>query len=100
ARLESFTLSLHGALPICRRVPRGRASVCSVAVTPPPVLWLGAPAHPLRRAIVRSSNRAACPAPQDFTVRTAARRFPRQRPLPVRSEEHTSELQSRENLVC
>src|SRR3712207_9339537 len=65
ATTEIYTLSLHDALPICRRRP---------GPSPRP------PARP--RAGVGSE---ASPRP------------PR---LLVRSEEHTSELQSRQYLVC
>src|SRR5690606_41311718 len=71
-----YALSLHDALPIwpghARRVPHGRADLA------------GGPPRGLRDP--RRPGRAAAPRPDG-----AAR---------PRSEEHTSELQSRENLVC
>src|SRR5207302_9337899 len=76
-----YTLSLHDALPILRyRPPSARSRG-----TRPPV-----PAHarPCRYGRRRSPP---CPGP------SASPAPPRTRP---RSEEHTSELQSRENLVC
>src|SRR5207302_10337977 len=74
----TYTLSLHDALPIsaARRPPRPR------------------PTEP------------RCFKPPSAAAATAARRSPTApcrtwaRPRRQRSEEHTSELQSRENLVC
>src|SRR5690606_39456535 len=86
AAAQVYTLSLHDALPICRR------------------------SRPLLGRLRRSSGRRAAvhqfgPGGRAFTHRR--QRFPRHsravtRPVPLhwRSEEHTSELQSRENLVC
>src|SRR2546421_1627749 len=70
ATTEIYTLSLHDALPICRA---------------------GAPT--MRRA-PRSGRSGTRPRP--------ARSAPRTRPVAeaTRSEEHTSELQSRSDLVC
>src|SRR5690606_41137982 len=85
------TLSLHDALPIsapARRlhpavtrsdVPVGRASGTPVRHTP------------VRGSPIRHTPIRHCP------VRLAPAAG---RAVPVRSEEHTSELQSRENLVC
>src|SRR5690606_42097185 len=70
---EIYTLSLHDALPICQR----RAASAHKA-TPIPANLL---------ALVLSPNR----------VKAAMSGISRER---RRSEEHTSELQSRENLVC
>src|SRR5690606_41324459 len=67
ATSEIYTLSLHDALPICRR-----------ATSWPPPSSATRPT-PCRKSAAASVRRTAC-----------ARR----------SEEHTSELQSRENLVC
>src|SRR5690606_39683214 len=88
----SSPLSLHDALPICRRQP-----------VPQPVLYgllashhLRAPLHPERH-------------PDAHPLRALARRNGHRRGgahggrtgvTDLRSEEHTSELQSRENLVC
>src|SRR3712207_9510424 len=75
ATTEIYTLSLHDALPI----------------------W---PAH--RRSSSRWRCRCACSSPPAWpcccTARSAAPR-PTAR-SPSRSEEHTSELQSRQYLVC
>src|SRR5690606_42109874 len=78
ASTNFFTLSLHDALPISplggivRRRRRRRARVTASTDTAPPT----APQAPLRRTL---------------GIATVA---------VGRSEEHTSELQSRENLVC
>src|SRR2546429_9424556 len=75
ATTEIYTLSLHDALPICRREPL----------------------------------RTVFPPPLRFRWRAATREPPSSSPLqpswrdkrnPARSEEHTSELQSRLHLVC
>src|SRR5205085_9158235 len=70
APTESYTLSLHDALPICRQLLR--AAAMGVAAAP---LILRGP------ALAQSAARAAS-APA------------------TRLEEHTSELQSQSNLVC
>src|SRR5690606_42012863 len=72
AASETYTLSLHDALPICCRAHRG-----------------GARSNPCRPA----GADAGCTARAARAARQAAVRS-------CRSEEHTSELQSRENLVC
>src|SRR5207302_9948344 len=84
-------LSLHDALPICRRRGAG------VVVIPRPGLG-----RPRRRS---DGGRRA--AGRRATVRGGGGRFVRTVPGGAvrhvggaRSEEHTSELQSRENLVC
>src|SRR5258708_21251927 len=63
ATTEIYTLSLHDALPICRR---SSAGACGL----------------------RSSRNSAWP------------RGPGAECFPIRSEEHTSELQSPDHLVC
>src|SRR5690606_42129726 len=71
APTDLYTLSLHDALPISRRSP------------------------------ARSSSRSATRTAASSPMTTGSRRAcwpPRRRR--ARSEEHTSELQSRENLVC
>src|SRR5436309_9979795 len=76
ATTELYPLSLHDALPISAATTAGSSS--RRGRSPRPTVW---------RAL--NSNRQKswnAPASQDFC------RF--------RSEEHTSELQSRENLVC
>src|SRR3712207_9501223 len=78
ATTEIYTLSLHDALPISsRRASRSR---------------------PAPR---RSTPRGTTGWPSATPRRPAARRPPRRRTAPGdRSEEHTSELQSRQYLVC
>src|SRR3712207_8731665 len=78
ATTEIYTLSLHDALPIS---PLG----------PPP------PAGPRRRV---SRRRAREPHVAAGLVARAARTHDRPRSRGGRSEEHTSELQSRQYLVC
>src|SRR5690606_41554901 len=72
ASTDSYTLSLHDALPIF--------SWPGATVT---VAFLRSRVRPTSRPLRRSFPRTQ----EVFTLRT-------------RSEEHTSELQSRENLVC
>src|SRR3712207_6950878 len=84
ATTEIYTLSLHDALPILRRTPRARPSRCSRCVE--------------ARGRRPDSRSRPCPAHS-----APARRPPaphRSLHLPARSEEHTSELQSRQYLVC
>src|SRR3712207_8596196 len=75
ATTEIYTLSLHDALPICR---------------------LRRPVHPRRRRSRRRHSRNVS------GERSQAGRRPDAPPSPfaARSEEHTSELQSRQYLVC
>src|SRR3712207_8494456 len=79
ATTEIYTLSLHDALPICWR----RATSPTLANL---LLWY---ALPTRR---RGRRSPSCRTPP------ALRRI--WRSWPSRSEEHTSELQSRQYLVC
>src|SRR3712207_7778758 len=77
ATTEIYTLSLHDALPICVRPLR-----------PPARLVAGAPPRRLRQGRHRQVDRRrrARAGPSDLG--------------PQRSEEHTSELQLRQYLVC
>src|SRR3712207_9491261 len=81
ATTEIYTLSLHDALPIWLRTPHGRRSARQA----------------LRgsRGFTLSARRelAAVVGEDGGDVAQAA-------PAPTRSEEHTSELQSRQYLVC
>src|SRR5204863_9433449 len=85
---EFYTLSLHDALPISTRAAR-RQSL--------------RPARQARRLEARGSEqrvRAARDQPRPSAERRELDAAPRcRRPL-QRSEEHTSELQSRRDLVC
>src|SRR3712207_8324044 len=76
ATTEIYTLSLHDALPISGR---GRLA-----------------AGPLRRDAARSARDRARPGPAGL----GRRRPPHLPGRAPRSEEHTSELQSRQYLVC
>src|SRR3712207_8814388 len=79
ATTEIYTLSLHDALPIWRRAVRHRGQ----EVRPGP----------------RGARRAEpCPACSGKPAPDPAR--PRRVRRGARSEEHTSELQSRQYLVC
>src|SRR3712207_8023114 len=82
ATTEIYTLSLHDALPIS--APARRAAAAPGA------------------RLVRHGAREV--ADQDRGPRPALRRIPERHRLPAqggrRSEEHTSELQSRQYLVC
>src|SRR5690606_41994965 len=80
ATSEISTLSLHDALPICR----GRPATISAMLT------------------VKSSLRAMnSRVPSSGSTSQNGPAFTSGRsPAAARSEEHTSELQSRENLVC
>src|SRR5206468_12531931 len=90
------TLSLHDALPIsCTRALKVSGALASIApcrTTQRNVAWIWPPGHPnrsyksrWRNAVSRSSRH---------------RRLTTRRPSHTRSEEHTSELQSRSDLVC
>src|SRR3712207_8410891 len=80
---EIYTLSLHDALPISRAAPARDLREPRVQV-------------PLRARRDRGGDRRADP----HSARDRRRR-PERLPLPPdRSEEHTSELQSRQYLVC
>src|SRR5207249_9909906 len=83
-----YTLSLHDALPICSP-GRSRRTRAPPAPRAAPLLRPPAPAP--RRADRARARRARGRA--EARSPTAARR-------PPRSEEHTSELQSRFDLVC
>src|SRR5688572_32497529 len=78
-----YTLSLHDALPICERDPALGGAF------PRP-----ASARAARRAPHRGAG--ARGAVLDLAGGAAWQPLPR----PLRSEEHTSELQSQSNLVC
>src|SRR3712207_6956601 len=80
ATTEIYTLSLHDALPICARRSQG-----SRALYPP---------------AVRGQDGQGRPQDRHDGRPTPGHHNPRQRASPRRSEEHTSELQSRQYLVC
>src|SRR5690606_41746102 len=74
---EIYTLSLHDALPILRvnMLPDGTITAVTV-------------------------SRSSGDAPFDNSAVAAVKNIGRLTEMQGRSEEHTSELQSRENLVC
>src|SRR3712207_8980606 len=78
ATTEIYTLSLHDALPICPRTGRPTAARPAARRRPP-------------------RGRRACAARRPTAGPGAGRPAAR---TPRRSEEHTSELQSRQYLVC
>src|SRR3712207_8712800 len=88
ATTEIYTLALHDALPIShgRRATGGRHR-CS---------------PPGRRPLLRSERPGPSSASRRRAARPPAERRPSALPEPWRrrSEEHTSELQSRQYLVC
>src|SRR5206468_12862328 len=98
ATTESYTLSLHDALPISlnefkRASNEFKAQVESEIAnlerdTTPQIL---PPAHPPQGAVAGGSLTEISPAEREDNHIVKA---------PDRSEEHTSELQSRSDLVC
>src|SRR5690606_42137233 len=84
----TYTLSLHDALPIWSRCGSCSAGSSATIRSRCPRAW----SPPPRRAPCRAHN--GLPSPGCFHSHHAT---PGVR---TRSEEHTSELQSRENLVC
>src|SRR5690606_39797259 len=93
-----YTLSLHDALPISRLIcePISRACAGSASI-PPPI-----PACTSRSAASSPTTATTACTPTDPTTREGrtTRTCGRRASTATRSEEHTSELQSRENLVC
>src|SRR3712207_7769860 len=83
ATTEIYTLSLHDALPICQLHPGTRRA-------------------PARAAAGQGVAQGGDPARRGRRRHAAGdrRRQPPGLPWPPRSEEHTSELQSRQYLVC
>src|SRR5207302_7715332 len=88
----SSPLSLHDALPISSGLPPRLRRESFAAVPHPAAPWLSrrrgaARSHPGYRPAQRGSATGSPGSPARLL-------------RPPRSEEHTSELQSRENLVC
>src|SRR5690606_40103029 len=93
-------LSLHDALPICPPLPSPHGSSASPP-SPSPQEGSGHPPRPLAGDPDRADRRRPRVlrrqgAPRPLSLR---RQVDRHRDAERRSEEHTSELQSRENLV-
>src|SRR5690606_40987568 len=87
ATAASYTLSLHDALPISHSLHLARleTSFSSRYFLPPERLPPNCRMnHRLLSTVSISTHQCSTALPE----------------IPVRSEEHTSELQSRENLVC
>src|SRR3712207_8794140 len=89
ATTEIYTLSLHDALPIWPPRPR------SLADERRPVVEASRPARDQRLVRLRAAATATCWRWTLGIPQYRARRNPK-----TRSEEHTSELQSRQYLVC
>src|SRR5690606_41458517 len=87
------TLSLHDALPISRLRSHSHCHRLSLSPASP-----GLPRPQWRNAKNKSCPHRRLPLPP--RNRAAQRCRGRNARCPPRSEEHTSELQSRENLVC
>src|SRR5690606_41334705 len=92
--------SLHDALPICS-LPGNTRRAVRIDVATAGLLAYGSPLLPPSRSIRSSGIRQelsdySCGDSYGFAQRPARTVFP----LSLRSEEHTSELQSRENLAC
>src|SRR5690606_40514538 len=82
---DLYTLSLHDALPIFQHTHIGHVTRIDIIQRP----WNTVDHHKRRRVVHGSLST------QQDVVSFSARRC-----RGLRSEEHTSELQSRENLVC
>src|SRR5690606_40972194 len=97
---ELYTLSLHDALPISASISRAQVGLVTlISVRRSPIISRPTKIKPFSfsvgataRAMAQSLSLRGRASP-----RPPAARLPRVSP---RSEEHTSELQSRENLVC
>src|SRR5690606_41937577 len=87
-----YTLSLHDALPICQSVMK------TARVTPFSRMAPRPPLHSIR--FETKGERRACRHPGTGHANRARPTGVDACPGAGRSEEHTSELQSRENLVC
>src|SRR5207244_5899103 len=99
ARTAYYPLALHDALPICDR-DRGLQSAPAHGRADP-ALWKVSLADHQRGARSARGGRAAQPEEIVKLVDTSAW-IHQMRPKgdPLRSEEHTSELQSPDHLVC
>src|SRR5690606_40072240 len=91
---DVYTLSLHDALPISRGDVTGEVPGASSRPDGSPSPWED-------RQVGRSAAEVtASVADEAMAQRLLGWLVPDGDPLVARSEEHTSELQSRENLVC
>src|SRR5690242_21516659 len=90
ATAQLYTLSLHDALPILRKIVRGLMSLALVLGTAGLVMSASAPAL----AVQTTQDRLVSTIPANWTPSAV------DGSVQSRSEEHTSELQSHVNLVC
>src|SRR5690606_41877690 len=89
-----YTLSLHDALPIYHGHPR---LLQQRPALPRAVLRRSGNPHPALSRFAGEGSDLRAPCPWSSPCHAPS---PVLAPSPARSEEHTSELQSRENLVC
>src|SRR5690606_40804455 len=85
---------LHDALPICQ-ITEGRTGACDRYANVEGVLTRVDPVVLMRRL-----QQPSIGEPQALTASHASASEPPSTSMQPRSEEHTPELQSRENLVC
>src|SRR5207302_8284640 len=94
---EIYTLSLHDALPISARARLRDRTRAGVRAASPACRWRASWRQNITSvAIVKQSH--YCSA--RYRYRSTSNAFRSLAQARRRSEEHTSELQSRENLVC
>src|SRR5690606_41629559 len=89
----TLTFSLHDSLPIALQTARRYRSVSARRTTPRAVT-------PSFRPARSPGSRTSRPRPTCCPSCSRRRSRPTPRRTRSRSEEHTSELQSRDNLVC
>src|SRR5690606_41950925 len=97
APAEIYHLSLHDALPIWRR---DRASVAREAPGPSRRHWHCRPASDKAGDSVTGTEPDIAKLVEQLAQHDSSDAMARSVRKAARSEEHTSELQSRENLVC
>src|SRR5205085_11788314 len=90
---EIYTLSLHDALPIYARSPRRSSPGGSGLPGCARALRVGRPYPPADAGVGPGPPETLAGPPGDPRLHFCP-------PGPIRSEEHTSELQSQSNLVC
>src|SRR5690606_40053427 len=93
APLPYHTLSLHDALPIFRPLP-------SLSILEGKSSWLSTSVSSIRRVPAPREQRSLASTSPTLTTLPRSRRPTTSTLRRKRSEEHTSELQSRDNLVC
>src|SRR5437899_4246560 len=95
AATELYTVSLHDALPISDAWARAPARLIAVVVLPSPGVGLVTATTCLPDSSTMWRSPRYCSASNEEGERKLTKRS-----LGVRSEEHTSELQSLRHLVC